>query len=68
MAIPPIPRSSPVIQEEIAHLRELNRYQYLIAEFSSKRFNMLLASSAVCFVLGLFIDLSIIGGLLVFLD
>lgn len=28
---------------------------------------MLLASSAVCFVLGLFIDLSIIGGLLVFL-
>ena len=66
MVIPPIPRSSPVIQEEIAYLRELNRYQYLIAEFSSKRFNMMLASSAVCFVLGLFIDLSIIGGLLVF--
>ena len=28
---------------------------------------MLLSSSAICFVLGLFIDLSIIGGLLVFL-
>ena len=67
MAIPPIPRSSPVIQEEIARLRDLNQYQYLIAELTSKRFNLLLAGSAICFVLGLFIDLDIVGGSLVFL-
>jgi len=67
VAIPPIPRSSPVIQEEIARLRDSNQYQYLIAGLTSKRFNLLLAGSAICFVLGLFIDLDIVGGSLVFL-